>query len=67
MFSIVNSVFCRAVNLLGYTSVQSNYMFYLFICLVFLGPHAPMACGGSQARGKIGAVAAGHSRPTPEA
>ena len=36
------------------------FFFYLFIfCFFFISLAAPAACGGSQARGRIGAVATG--------
>ena len=53
-------------------------LFYLFICLFAISWAAPAAYGGSQARGRIGAVAASlhhshshvgsepHLRPTPQ-
>ena len=46
------------------------FLFLFFVCLPFPGL-LPSACGGSQARGRIGAVAAGlhlshsHTRPEP--
>jgi len=58
---------------------QKAYLFiYLFICLFAISWAAPAAYGGSQARGRIGAVATGlhqshsnagsepHLQPTPQ-
>ena len=54
-----------------------NLDFFFFFCLCFLGPH-PMAYGGSQTRGQMGATATSlhhshsnvgsklHLRPTPQ-
>ena len=44
-------------------SKDSFFSFFLFFCLFAFSGAAPMACGGSQARGPIGAVAA---KPKPE-
>ena len=58
-------------------AVHKSFLFSFFGLFVFLGPH-PRAYGGSQARGPIGAVAAGlhhshgnlgskpHLPPTPQ-
>ena len=46
------------LNLYCYFFILFFIIFYFFVFLLFLGP-LPAANGGSQARGLIGAVAAG--------
>ena len=48
---------------LQWVCVGSLFSDFFFFCLFAFSRGAPVACGGSQARGRIGAVAA---QPTPE-
>ena len=45
------------------TTPPTNYSYHLFFVFLFFRA-APAACGGSQARGRIGAVAAGYTTAT---
>ena len=50
-----------------YNMIDTNNIFiYLFICLFAISRAAPVAYGGSHARGLIGAVAAGLRTPEPQ-
>ena len=52
-------LFSKFIYIVEYINLLLNGIFCLFVCLLAISWAEPAACGGSQGRGLIGAIAAG--------